>query len=341
MNSLRRSAFTLVELLVVIAIIGVLVALLLPAVQAAREAARRSQCQNNMKQVGIAIHNFHDVMLIFPPGASADKAPWKTPPTAANAHWGSSWMVHLLAYIEQTSILDKWQFSGQSGWQNSNNNATIKGLKIGVYRCPSTALPQLNPYTATLPGAGGTGIMYTSYVAISGSATDSGVLTYASNIVSTRGVMFGNSMVRMGQITDGTSNTILVGEQSDHLRNAQNQVILGGTFGGASRIAVTCQGPDGWIQGCVLNVPTGNVGNADVVYNCATIRYPINRKGMTLNAGGCHDNIGNNIPLSSLHPGGCNLIFGDGSVRFWTNSTPIQTLSFAACRDDGQVFTDP
>src|SRR5262249_21054497 len=215
MNAPRRTGFTLIELLVVIAIIAILIGLLLPAVQKVREAGARAKCQNNLKQVGLAIHGYHDVMGAFPPGASADKAPWKTPATAPDADWGSSWMVHMLAYIEQTSVLTRWQFSGQSGWQNSNNNATIKGLTIGVYRCPSTSLPELNPYSAILPGAGGVGIMYTSYVAISGSATDPGVLAYGSNRVSQQGIMYGNSQVRMAEITDGTSNTITVPDESN------------------------------------------------------------------------------------------------------------------------------
>jgi prepilin-type N-terminal cleavage/methylation domain-containing protein/prepilin-type processing-associated H-X9-DG protein len=341
MNTSRRSGFTLIELLVVIAIIAILIGLLLPAVQKVREAAARMKCSNNLKQVGLALHNYHDSNGYFPPGAASDKAPWKTPGTAPDANWGSSWMVHILAHIEQTAVLSRWQFSGQSGWQNANNNATIAGLTIGVYRCPSSPLPDRNPYTTVLPGGGGQGIMYTSYVAISGSATDAGVLTYRTNIVSTQGIMYAHSKVLMTQITDGTSNTMLVGEQSNHLRDANNQPILGGAFGGPSPIAVTCAGPDGWIQGCPLNVPTSNVGNADVVYNCATIRYQINQIGMTLNSGGCHDNVGNNIPLSSAHSGGCNLLMADGSVRFASNNTSLATLSLWANRNDGQVITEP
>jgi prepilin-type N-terminal cleavage/methylation domain-containing protein/prepilin-type processing-associated H-X9-DG protein len=339
MNVRRRSGFTLIELLVVIAIIAILIALLVPAVQKVREAAARTQCINNMKQIGLALHGYHDVYKVFPPGSAADVAPWKTPPTAADTDWGSSWMVFVLPYLDQSTVSIRWIFSGQSGWQVANNNALIKGLVIGSYRCPSTSLPDLNPYSTTLPGAGGVGIMYTSYVAIGGAINNTGVKTWNSNIASDRGMLFQLSKVKMVQVTDGTSNTIMVGEQSNHLRNAANAIILGRNFGGGN-IAVTCAGPDGWIQGCRRNIPN-NTGSTDVVYNVATIRWSINQIGMTLQAGGCHDNVGNNIPLSSMHTGGCNLLFGDGTVRFWTNATPLATLFAAASRDEGTVFTEP
>jgi prepilin-type N-terminal cleavage/methylation domain-containing protein/prepilin-type processing-associated H-X9-DG protein len=336
-DSRRRSGFTLIELLVVIAIIAILISLLVPAVQKVRDAAARTQCANNMKQIGLALHGYHDARKMFPPGAAADIDPWKT--SGSDQHWGSSWMVFILPYIDQAPLNDKWQFSGQSGWQNANNNAMIKGLVIQSYRCPATSLPLLNPYTTVLPGAGGVGIMYATYVAIAGSTADPGTKSYGSNIISEKGVLFHLSKVKMTQVTDGTSNTMMVGEQSNHLRNGSNAIVLGGTFGGPSPIAVTSAGPDGWIQGCQRTVSGGS--NTDGVYNCATLRYPINQINLTTSSPGCSDNVGNNIPLSSMHAGGCHILFADGTVRFWPNNTSQQILNAAASRNDEVSYQDP
>jgi prepilin-type processing-associated H-X9-DG protein len=98
-------------------------------------------------------------------------------------------------------------------------------------------------------------------------------------------------------------------------------------------LAVTAQGPDGWIQGCERDPQPSRWG----VFNVTTVRYSINQIGMRVNAAGCSDNVGANIPLSSNHAGGVNLLFGDGSVRFWPNSTALPVLFAAAARDDGQV----
>jgi prepilin-type N-terminal cleavage/methylation domain-containing protein len=341
MNGLsnRRQAFTLIELLVVIAIIAILIALLVPAVQKVREAAARTQCINNLKQLGLALHGYHDAKKAFPPSATPDADPWKTAlpsgAVAPDTDWGSSWMVYILAYIEQSSIASQWQYNGGSGWHNTNDNGLIQNLTIGTYRCPATALPDTNPYSATLkPKLGPT--MYTTYVAISGSINDVGVRTFGTNIVSSQGIMSARSKVRMADIPDGTSSTMLVGEQSNHLRDANGKIILGNDYGGG-QVSVTCAGPDGWIQGC----PVSSANDGSGIYNSETVRYSLNQIGMTLNAGGCGDNVGNNIPLSSQHTGGCNLLFGDGTVRFWPNSTPLTTLFAAASRNDGIPVPEP
>jgi len=329
-----RKGFTLIELLVVIAIIAVLIGLLVPAVQKVREAANRMSCTNNLKQLGIALHSYHDNRGAFPPGGASDNAPY-----GSGGGWGSSWKVFILPFIEQESIFRAWQFTGNSGYINATNMSTatspIHRVTIKTYRCPSSAMPDF--YARS--GNNGAIQMFTSYTGIAGSSTDTGVLNNASHgIISAGGTLFANSSIRFADIIDGTSNCMIVGEQSRHLTSATNQPVPGGFS------AITSQGPYGWTMG----VGGTGVGTAfgDRHFNCSTIRFQINQTG--LNGGsatgsstnGTNDNTGMNIPLSSSHSGGCNIVLGDASVRFIRDSTPLLTLQYLASRGDGNVLPD-
>ena len=325
----RRQAFTLIELLVVIAIIAILIGLLVPAVQKVREAAARTQCINNLKQLGVALHAYHDVNKKMPPGCMSDAAPWGT-----GGGWGSSWKVFILPYVEQGNIYTKWLFNGSSGYTNGNNIPLINNVSIAVYRCPSSSMPD---FYSNMANGNGWNEMFTSYTGVSGSTWDTGAYNTGNGYMSPGGVLYTNSMVRMTDITDGTSNTIMVAEQSNHLRDASNNIVLGG-WG-----PITSQGPHGWAMGCGTALPNQNT---DRTFNCTTSRWGINQIGMSNNGGnGTNDNTGTNIPFSSLHPGGVNMLFSDGTVRFWPNSVTYNgsntVLSNACCRNDGNVLLDP
>ena len=330
LRSRRRVGFTLIELLVVIAIIAILIGLLLPAVQKVREAAARMSCQNNMKQLGIALHSYHDANNAMPPGCANDVAPFGN----GGGGWGSSWKVYILPYIEQGNIFSRWQFSGESGWQNSNNMSLVNNVNIKTYRCPSSTLPALyNTGSATNPMQ-----MITSYTGVAGSTSDPvtaaiGCCGGPGNIAGSSGILTPNGRIAMVAITDGTSNTILVGEQSDHLRDAANQPIPGGPG------AITSQGPHGWTMG----INSSTVGaSTERSFNCSTTRWMINQRGLGNTASnGTNDNAGANIPFSSAHTGGANMLFADGGVRFLTSSTTLPILQALSSRDGGEPVSTP
>ena len=339
--SRRRFAFTLVELLVVIAIIGVLVALLLPAVQAARESARRTQCVNHFKQLALATHNHHDNLRRLPPGGAMDQPPFGSDGPTGSNRWGSSWMVYILPYIEQQNLYEKWEFQGQSGAFNTNNNNAASGVIIKTFLCPSSPLK-------VSPAPRQAGAFMSSYVGVSG-AIDGLISGYSETRVATLpcgglisggGVLIPNGQLNFASMTDGTSNTLILGEQANFLKDNTGKKQ-------EWRASQTW----GWYLGVkAVGVPPNfdNGGSDNRQPNMTTIRYQVNYTppsgwandvagtgvGLT---GNC---VGANVPMNSAHAGGVNAAFGDGSVRGIASNTKLSILAQMATRDDGVVIAE-
>ncbi len=310
-----RKAFTLIELLVVIAIIATLVAILLPAVQQAREAARRSTCKNNLKQIGLAIHNYHDVYNVFPPGAL------DLNPTIGGTQTGVwSWGVFILPFVEQPAIYDVLN-PGPNRLGDlvmlPNTDARYIALQttLPVFKCPSDNGPNLNEHSQRdvrdSNNANDTDVALSNYAAVNN-------FRFLDNSTSKRGIFGVNSAVAFRDITDGTSNTILVGERAWEL-STNNGIV--------ETRAANVFGTSG--------ITTVNFGLACAL---AAARDKINCPPGAGSAG-C------GMTFSSQHKGGVQVIMGDGSVRFISEniehntSPPIDsTLELLLAIDDGQVL---
>jgi prepilin-type N-terminal cleavage/methylation domain-containing protein/prepilin-type processing-associated H-X9-DG protein len=276
----RRRAFTLVELLVVIAVVGLLLALLLPAVQAARETARRSQCTNNLKQIGLALQNYHDSLRTFPPGYCA-AMPYVDGATDTAPGWG--WAALILSQIEQEAVKGEVNYSVPL---EHPANARAIQTNLAVYLCPSDSLP---PEPFPIADATGNGLALaapSSYAACVGSD--------ASDVCDPLGlgVFYRNSGTKIGDIRDGTSTTILVGEKA--WANAQ------GTWTGAVRGGVC-------VRGRYNPCPTS--GAAWKAAPALVLAHSHLNNTTTDLDGGLDD-------FSSSHVAGSNFVFADGSVRF-------------------------
>ncbi len=337
----RNRAFTLIELLVVIAIIAILIALLLPAVQQAREAARRSQCKNNLKQIGLALQNYHDVANSFPIGARSD----------GSGGIGISYWVGLLPMLEQSIIYDKFNFNTvHSGLGWGGNNSLIESAgSIPVMFCPSSTMAQPDgadpgwgwqkraTYIGISGGTSTSSFMETRAISTANNCcSDSG--NSADGIQAIGGVLVSNDVIKIRDITDGTSNTIVVGEASGSLITSNSSVttylspIVPHVVSG-NRITIGGSGYHSWIMGVVGS--ESKLSDARAV-NTTTIHYPPNT--INYDQPGINVGWGPNNPLNSQHTGGVNVVFADGHVAFLSNSIHLDTLRSLAIRDDGTVL---
>lgn len=289
---LRRRGFTLVELLVVIAIIGILVALLLPAVQSAREAARRMQCGNNLKQIGIALHNYHDTHLTFPPGGV-------TPGNCCGTPSGSTWTIMILRYMEGDTLATRYN---RNDFNEDPSNEYVRTQIVKTYICPSDqrktqlARPESGPGRRLLYAPG-------SYRAVSGASTGNCWMdaNQASNFCyNNRGVLHhvgGFHKNRRGSreiftsesfssIKDGSSNTLLVGEMHTKTRN-RRRTFWAYTYTSYNQSSVTVGQPRSLIPDYNACLRAGGRGGSNVC-----------KRGW-----------------GSLHPNAHQFVMADGSVR--------------------------
>ncbi len=292
----QKRGFTLIELLVVIAIIAILIALLLPAVQQAREAARRSACKNNMKQIGLALHNYHDTHRVFPPGVIDDVDPTTGDPTwggtqndARRNKNGLGWGTMILPFMDQAPLyqLVKTETNGfKHNWYDENNDGSIydqvsvAATIIPAFMCPSDPLEGINNIRQTNT-ANPTG--KSNYAAVKD--------TNDRNYLINQGAFYWNSKTAIRDITDGSSNVVLVGERSTQDLSASGGLAYQGAF---------------WI-----GAANGNANQAGVKFDDTLMLMGTD---YLLNGGTGTD--AHLWAASSVHVGGAHFLFGDGRVRF-------------------------
>ncbi|ADG68635.1 protein of unknown function DUF1559 [Planctopirus limnophila DSM 3776] len=307
-----RKAFTLIELLVVIAIIAILIALLLPAVQQAREAARRTQCRNNLKQLGLALHNYHDNSNILPPGniwrlnGTNQNRPSNNGDTLdQNRNLGPNWMVFILPFIDSSPLYNLLDINSAMSI-NTGNNATIRSTIISGYLCPSdsfngTLLNRYNTFdNAGTAGTAGPRWARGNYGANMGRERGGVTSQYAADTGDRRGAMGYGSGARMRDFTDGTSNTVMVWE----MRAGTSDQDPRGTW------ALGRQGTS-MVGGCdnVGDCPGINPGNS----NSEDVHGCNNDTGIRM---GCFNGADGQGAPRSQHTGGVHALLGDGTVRF-------------------------
>jgi prepilin-type N-terminal cleavage/methylation domain-containing protein len=332
----RSKGFTLIELLVVIAIIAVLIALLLPAVQQAREAARRTQCKNNLKQLGLAIYNYESTYGGYPLACQH--------PASA---WGNSMYVGMLPYFDQGPLYNAWDMNGttagangSTGWVdgNPNNGALINGKVIPVLNCPSSPVPQLGNGR----GNASAGVNIPSYAGIAGTSnqpfgnfTETRAATNGNGSFGAGGPFIQGKWTRLAMLSDGSSNVAMIGEQSDWCTDTSNNNARYDCRSGGPGVSQGGGPGYGWSMGngCWPLACDRQFGLTTTVFQPGT-------KAFNGRPAGLGSDCGANFPIQSAHTGGAHLLMGDGTVRFISNNINFATMLMLVTRDDGNPLGD-
>jgi prepilin-type N-terminal cleavage/methylation domain-containing protein/prepilin-type processing-associated H-X9-DG protein len=309
--STRTRGFTLVELLVVIAIIGVLVALLLPAVQMARESARRTQCSNNLKQISVGLYGFHDSYGHLPPGAidtsTTSNARRKLNIPGSTIH---AWGIFVYPYIEQKNLSDYYKWD--KNWYDAENKS-VRETYVATFICPSSPRPKRLDNSTT------SGVAWTAAASDYGICNGTNVALFPLGLIDAgtnrkpQGVMRVNELQKFSDVTDGLSNTYWVAEAAGRPQSYRAKGMRNGTARAAGSSAL----------------------DRDNEY----IIHGFNAAG-SANPGPCAMNCTNSDEMYSFHPGGVQVMFGDGSVRYLSNQVPMRIVAAWVTREGKEQVSE-